>query len=112
MVVRSAELPLKRKEDGCAATCSSSILDKALSSSSDKPSEKYSCAGSPLMFTYGRTATEWGGGEKALVCAACRNAPLWMSQPSRARTTKVANREMPTLTNRLTIVVAPPPAPA
>src|SRR6266481_654711 len=38
---------------------------RELSNSSDRPSEKYSCSLSPLMFTNGKTAMECGGGAKA-----------------------------------------------
>ena len=38
---------------------------RELSNSSDRPSEKYSCSLSPLMFTNGSTAMECGGGPKA-----------------------------------------------
>src|ERR1700683_964804 len=45
------------------------MRDRELSSSSDKPSEKYSCSLSPLRFSKGRTAIEWGGGLKAVELA-------------------------------------------
>jgi len=48
-----------------AATSSSLISASELSSSSARPSEKYSWACSPLMFTKGSTAIEWRGGAKA-----------------------------------------------
>src|SRR5262249_50059359 len=60
---------LNEKEEVRAATCSPSMWDKELSSSSVSPSEKYSCSLSPLIFTNGRTATECGGGEKAPLSA-------------------------------------------
>src|ERR1700690_3375204 len=46
------------------------MCDRVLINSSLMPSEKYSCCGSPLMFTNGSTATECGGGEKAALAGA------------------------------------------
>ena len=61
----SVSLSLKENAEVRAATWSSLISARELSSSSVSPSEKYSCALSPLMLTKGRTAIEWGGGAKA-----------------------------------------------
>src|SRR5262245_57999484 len=57
--------PWNENDDVRAATCSPSMRESELSNSSVSPSEKYSWLGSPLMFTNGSTAMEWGGGEKA-----------------------------------------------
>src|SRR5580704_19186273 len=62
MVEISTSLPLKEKDDVRAATCRSFRRDSESSSSSLMPSEKYSCSLSPLMFTKGSTAIEYGGG--------------------------------------------------
>src|SRR5215831_20593503 len=56
---------LNEKDEVRAATCSSLISARELSSSSVNPSEKYSCSLSPLRFTNGSTAMECGGGLKA-----------------------------------------------
>src|SRR3984885_10144994 len=64
MVPMSVSLPLKEKAEVWAATWSSLISARELSSSSVRPSEKYSCSLSPLMFTNGSTAIEWTGGAK------------------------------------------------
>src|ERR1700758_1433636 len=61
----SVLVPLNEKEEVRAATCSSLISARELSSSSVRPSEKYSWSLSPLMFTNGSTAIECGGGLKA-----------------------------------------------
>src|SRR5580658_3902742 len=65
MVSTSAFSPLKEKDEVLAATCSSLMRARELSNSSVRPSEKYSCSLSPLMFTNGSTAIECGGGRKA-----------------------------------------------
>src|SRR6516164_6111434 len=64
-VAMSGCCPSNENDDVRAATCSSLIRESESSSSSVKPSEKYSCSLSPLMFTNGSTAMEWGGGWKA-----------------------------------------------
>src|SRR6516164_2104510 len=69
MVPISVSLPLNEKADVRAATCSSLMRERSLSSSSESPSEKYSCSLSPLMFTKGSTAIECGGGLKAAAVA-------------------------------------------
>src|SRR5580658_3820628 len=51
-------LPLKANEDVRETTRRCGELQRSLMSSSEKPSLKYSCFGSPLMFTNGRTATD------------------------------------------------------
>src|ERR1700733_8134667 len=51
-------LPLKANEDVRETTRKWGELERSLMSSSEKPSLKYSCFGSPLMFTNGRTATD------------------------------------------------------
>src|ERR1700751_6091214 len=61
----SVSFPLKEKAEVRAATCSPLMRERSLRSSSERPSEKYSCALSPLMLTNGSTAMEWGGGAKA-----------------------------------------------
>src|SRR5215469_16810545 len=62
-------LPLNEKEDVRAETCSSLIRASELRISSVRPSEKYSCSLSPLMFTNGSTAMECDGGLKAAALA-------------------------------------------
>src|SRR5215469_613514 len=57
-VRRSSVLPLNWNEDVRAATRSVGIFAKSLSSSSERPSEKYSCSLSELMLTKGSTAIE------------------------------------------------------
>ena len=57
-VRRSSVFPLNWKEEVRAATRSPGILARSLSSSSARPSEKYSCSLSELMFTKGSTAIE------------------------------------------------------
>src|ERR1700730_18886738 len=76
MVLMSVSLPLNEKADVRAATCSSLIRERELSSSSVSPSEKYSCSLSPLMFTNGNTAMECGGGAKAVVVFAEKAAAI------------------------------------
>jgi hypothetical protein len=58
-------VPLNENAEVRAATCSPSISESELSSSSVSPSEKYSWSLSPLMFSNGSTAIECGGGLKA-----------------------------------------------
>src|SRR5580692_11474443 len=65
MSATSTFVPLKVNDEVRAATCKSGIATSELSNSSDSPSEKYSCFGSPLMFTNGSTAIECGGGADA-----------------------------------------------
>src|SRR5215831_12319674 len=69
-------LPLKEKAEVRAATCRLLTLVSELRISSVKPSEKYSCSLSPLMFTNGSTAMECGGGLKAAGDAAGGGAAL------------------------------------
>src|ERR1700741_1926641 len=57
MLALSPDLPLKKKDELRPMTLSPGILARTAISSSDKPSEKYSLFGSPLVFTKGRTAT-------------------------------------------------------
>src|SRR5215831_2249562 len=57
MLAVSPDLPLKRKDELRPITLSPGILANTAISSSDKPSEKYSLFGSPLVFTNGMTAT-------------------------------------------------------
>src|ERR1700726_4750834 len=57
MLALSPDLPLKRKDELRPMTLSPGILARTAISSSDKPSEKYSLFGSPLVFTNGMTAT-------------------------------------------------------
>src|SRR5436190_22116259 len=57
MLMLSPDLPLKTKDELRAITLSPGILARTAISSSDKPSEKYSLFGSPLVFTNGMTAT-------------------------------------------------------
>src|SRR5881394_3517534 len=57
MLAVSPDLPLKRKDELRPITLSPGILARTAMSSSDKPSEKYSLFGSPLVFTNGMTAT-------------------------------------------------------
>src|ERR1700751_2496417 len=57
MLALSPDLPLKRKDELRPITLSPGILARTAINSSDKPSEKYSLFGSPLVFTSGRTAT-------------------------------------------------------
>src|SRR5260370_39903054 len=57
MLGLSLDLLLKRKDELRPMTLSPGILAKTAISSSDKPSEKYSLFGSPLVFTNGMTAT-------------------------------------------------------
>src|ERR1700758_1089298 len=64
-VAMSGCCPWNENDEVRAATCSSLIRESESSSSSVKPSEKYSCSLSPLMFTNGSTAIECGGGLKA-----------------------------------------------
>src|SRR5258705_8962995 len=51
-------LPLNENDDVRAVTCNCGIFASRLSSSSEMPSEKYSCSLSLLMFTNGSTAIE------------------------------------------------------
>src|SRR5215471_10535222 len=69
-VVISGCSPWNEKDEVRAATCSSLMRERELSSSSVRPSEKYSWLASPLMFTNGSTAIECGGGLKAVLGAA------------------------------------------
>src|SRR6266550_4184695 len=57
MLAVSLDLPLKRKDELRPITLSPGIFARTAISSSDRPSEKYSLFGSPLVFTKGRTAT-------------------------------------------------------
>src|SRR5204863_3816278 len=57
MPALSPDFPLKRKDELRPITLRPGILARTAISSSDKPSEKYSLFGSPLVFTKGRTAT-------------------------------------------------------
>src|SRR5438105_6325154 len=57
MLALSPDLPLNRKDELRPITLSPGILARTAISSSDKPSEKYSLFGSPLVFTNGMTAT-------------------------------------------------------
>src|SRR5690348_6606126 len=61
MLALSPDLPLNRKDELRPMTLSPGILARTAMSSSDKPSEKYSLFGSPLVFTKGRTATLLSG---------------------------------------------------
>src|ERR1700737_1206649 len=61
MSATSSLFPLKVNDDVRAATCRSGMATSELSNSSESPSEKYSCFGSPLIFTNGSTAIECGG---------------------------------------------------
>src|SRR5882762_8785407 len=63
-VTMSGCSPWNENDDVRAATRSSLIRVSELRSSSVRPSEKYSCSLSPLKFTNGSTAIEYGGGEK------------------------------------------------
>ena len=76
-VAMSGCSPWNENDDVRAATCSPSMRESESSNSSVSPSEKYSWLGSPLMFTNGSTAMEWGGGEKAtaLIGAAFAGSP-------------------------------------
>ncbi len=58
MSLTFAFLPLNEKAEVRAATFNSSIFASALSSSSARPSQKYSFSGSALMFVNGSTAME------------------------------------------------------
>ena len=51
-------LPLNANDDVRAVTCNCGIFASRFSSSSEMPSEKYSCSLSALMFTNGSTAME------------------------------------------------------
>src|ERR1700741_915383 len=57
MLALSPDLPLKKKDELRPMTLSPGILARTAISSSDKPSEKYSLFGSPLVFARGMTAT-------------------------------------------------------
>src|SRR4051812_5248083 len=57
MLALSPDSPLKRKAELRPITLSPGILARTPISSADRPSEKYSLFGSPLVFTNGRTAT-------------------------------------------------------
>src|SRR5438093_1645890 len=59
MSLTFAFLPLNEKAEVRAATFKSSIFARALSSSSARPSQKYSFSGSALMFVNGSTAMEF-----------------------------------------------------
>src|SRR5215469_14817571 len=61
--------PWNEKDEVRAATCSSLMRARELSSSSVSPSEKYSCSLSPLIFTNGSTAIECCGGVNAAAVA-------------------------------------------
>jgi hypothetical protein len=50
--------PLKVKDELRAMTKSCESFDSAVMMSSEMPSAKYSCSGSPLMLTNGRTAID------------------------------------------------------
>ena len=65
MVLILTSLPLNENAEVRAATWSSLISLRELSSSSVRPSEKYYCSLSRLIFTKGSTAIECGGGAKA-----------------------------------------------
>ena len=54
-----ARVPVNEKVDARAATFSPSIFVSAVSSSSARPSQKYSLSGSVLMFENGNTAIEF-----------------------------------------------------
>ena len=62
MVPMSTLRSLKANEQVRAVTCSYITWESALINSSVTPSEKYSWALSPLIFTNGSTAIECGGG--------------------------------------------------
>src|ERR1700720_5056632 len=57
MLALSPDLPLKRKDELRPITLSPGTLASTAISSSDKPSEKYSLFGSPLVLINGMTAT-------------------------------------------------------
>src|ERR1043166_6879538 len=61
----SSVLPLKANDDVCAGTCRPLICVKAVLRSSVIPSLKYSFSLSALMFTNGRTATDFAAGAAA-----------------------------------------------
>ncbi len=53
--------PLNEKDDVRAVTCSCGTFASRFSSSSERPSEKYSCSLSGLRFVNGRTAIDGPG---------------------------------------------------
>jgi len=89
-VRRSSVLPLNWKEEVRAATRNPGILARSLSSSSDRPSEKYSCSLSELMFTKGSTAIEGVLGCAAVVPGRGLPRPSQKAVVS-AATSKTAN---------------------
>jgi hypothetical protein len=75
MVATSTSFPLNEKDDVRAMTRSWGICASRLSSSSERPSEKYSCSLSELMLTSGSTAIDGVSdafGPSRFACA-CRN---------------------------------------
>src|SRR5205823_11647537 len=66
MVLTSSFLPLKAKVEVRAATLRFGTLARRLSSSSESPSEKYSCSLSELRFTSGSTAMQGPGAVAAV----------------------------------------------
>ena len=63
--------PLKEKDEVRAATRNSGILANRFNSSSESPSEKYSCSLSELMLTKGRTAMELSASSASAAGATC-----------------------------------------
>jgi len=58
ILATSCVFPLKKKEEVRAGTRRPGTWARAFRISSERPSEKYSFSGSPLMLTKGRTAME------------------------------------------------------
>jgi hypothetical protein len=69
MVRKSSFLPLNAKHDVRPVTLSPGFLARTFSSSSVRPSEKYSFSGSALMFVKGRTAIDGVSCLESLVAA-------------------------------------------
>ena len=83
-VAMSVFSPLNANEEVRAITRRPGIRASTLSSSSDRPSEKYSLSGSPLMLTKGSTAID---GSPAAGTAAAGDAPATATDPGAALAT-------------------------
>src|SRR4029077_6864981 len=64
IILLSSDLPLKRNDELRPITFRSGILASTAINSSERPSEKYSLAGSPLVLTSGNTTTPLGDVQK------------------------------------------------
>src|SRR5215813_1601675 len=67
MAAESLDFPLKKKDELRPITLSSGIFAKTAINYSERPSEKYSLLGSPLVLTSGSTAIDFSASEAVAV---------------------------------------------